>query len=188
MQGYKQLLQAYYAGQGGNLTQLQHTILMVLPSTINLAFVPSSDKTDKVGLELGVGYARLGVQLIACWMRLHRVWLMDDNVQDCYRLEYQHMLQHHKHKALKGQLCAGYEDSGVPGQFASQCKSWQYAFICTFSYVAPVGVVNFLACKPVVVQPHAPCESKYNPVAPVYVYVMRQACEVRHDLAVATWV
>lgn len=68
---------------------------------MKLAHVPSSDKADIVGHELGVGYARLAVQLIACWMSLHRVWLMDDNVQECYKLDYQHLLQHHKHKALQ---------------------------------------------------------------------------------------
>ena len=102
VQGYKQLLQAYYASQSETFFQLgQHTVLLVLPPTINLAAVPSSDKTETVGHELGVGYARLAVQLIACYMKLHRVWLMDDNVQDCYELDYQHMLHACQHRTLQ---------------------------------------------------------------------------------------
>ena len=66
---------------------------MVLPKTVHLAAVPGSNRTDRVGHELGIGYARLAVQLTACWMGLESVWLLDDNVQDCYRLQYQEMLR-----------------------------------------------------------------------------------------------
>ena len=101
LQGYKELLQAYYASQKEDFTKLhQHTVLLVLPPIINLKGVPRSGASETVGHELGIGYARLAVQMTTCWMRLQRVWLMDDNVQDCYRLDYQHMLKEGKHTKL----------------------------------------------------------------------------------------
>ena len=103
-QGYKQLLQRYHALQAGACSPPQFTVLLILPSTIDLAAVPPSRRSatvDRVGHGLGIGYARLGIQLIACWMGLKTVWLMDDNVQDCYRLRYEHMLKHGKHEPLE---------------------------------------------------------------------------------------
>lgn len=104
LQGYKQLLQTYYAlqrqQQQHRVQSQQVTILMVLPPAINLAAVPGSNRTEMLGHELGIGYARLAIQLTACWMGLQAVWLMDDNVQDCYRLQYQHMLQTGQHVPL----------------------------------------------------------------------------------------
>ena len=92
VQGYKRLLQRYYALQAVNVASQQFTVLLVLPPAIDLTYVPKSNKQDTVSHELGIGYARLGIQLIACWMGLKTVWLMDDNVQDCYELQYAHML------------------------------------------------------------------------------------------------
>lgn len=92
VQGYKRLLQRYYALQAVDVASQQFTVLLVLPPAINLTYVPKSDKQGTVSHELGIGYARLGIQLIACWMGLKTVWLMDDNVQDCYELQYEHIL------------------------------------------------------------------------------------------------
>lgn len=79
----------------------QFTILMVLPPSINLESVPGSTRPQRVTHELGIGYARLAIQLIACWMGLQAVWLMDDNVQDCYKLQYQQMLRTGQHAPLQ---------------------------------------------------------------------------------------
>lgn len=73
---------------------------MVLPPTINIDAVPNSSRQGRVTHELGIGYARLAIQLTACWMGLQHVWLMDDNVQECYRLQYQQMLQTGRHVPL----------------------------------------------------------------------------------------
>lgn len=144
---------------------------MVLPSTINLAAAPSSPKTDTVGHELGVGYARLAVQLIACWMRLHRVWLMDDNVQDCYKLDFQHLLQRQKHTALQrvsfGEVMKTVEDQVC---LAFWCMEDQVALGCCL----PLSASNFLSIRPCesqltsifrIIKPHYVQRGQANPVA-----------------------
>ncbi len=101
LQGYKQLLQTYYALQKHQHGQpKQFTVVMVLPPTINIDAVPDSSRQGRVTHELGIGYARLAIQLTACWMGLQHVWLMDDNVQECYRLQYQQMLHTGRHVPL----------------------------------------------------------------------------------------
>ena len=74
----------------------------MLPETTDMSAVPNNTgRTETLRHELGVGYARLAIQLIADGMGLHRVWLMDDNVQDCYKLAYQTMLRTGKHEKLQ---------------------------------------------------------------------------------------
>ena len=74
---------------------------MVLPPTINLETLDGLGSTETIGHELGIGYARLAIQLTAYMLRLDHVWLMDDNVQDCYELQYQTLLQNGKHDPLQ---------------------------------------------------------------------------------------
>ena len=108
MQGYKNLLKTYYAlsaeasaATAAAASSVQVTLLMVLPPKINLDPLDGLEKTETIGHELGVGYARLAIQLTAYTLRLDHVWLMDDNVQDCYELRYQALLQNGKHDPLQ---------------------------------------------------------------------------------------
>lgn len=72
-----------------------------MPPTIDLHYLPALGRDEIVTHELGVGYARLVVQLTAYSLNLRHVWLMDDNVQDCYKLDYQKLLQQGQHDNLK---------------------------------------------------------------------------------------
>lgn len=106
VQGYKKLLQLYYAlarqsAAESSACPLHVTLLLVMPPIVNLAALDVLDRTEVIGHELGIGYARLVIQLTAYTLNLQHVWLMDDNVQDCYMLPYQALLQNGRHDALE---------------------------------------------------------------------------------------
>lgn len=95
LEDYQQLQQQQ---QGGQLHK-HVTLLLELPPTIGvaaaavLARASVGQLESPVSLELGIGYARLCAQLTAYFMGMDAAWLLDDNVQGCYRLSYEDLLQ-----------------------------------------------------------------------------------------------
>ena len=103
LQGYCKMLEDYQQlqrqQQGGQL-QKHVTLLLELPVKIGVAAAAklvgataSYLGSPVVPLELGIGYARLCAQLTAYLMGMDAAWLLDDNVQGCYRLSYTDLLQ-----------------------------------------------------------------------------------------------
>lgn len=78
----------------GQLRSLPCTIIMELPEVLDLT--PLGDslsptyQTALSGRSLssknGVGYARLCIQLVAHALQLSDIWMLDDSIQDCWRL------------------------------------------------------------------------------------------------------
>ena len=83
--------------QGGQL-QKHVTLLLELPPRIGVAAAAelvgasAGHLESPVRVELGIGYARLCAQLTAYFMGMDAAWLLDDNVQGCYRLSYEDLL------------------------------------------------------------------------------------------------
>ena len=107
LQGYCKMLEDYQQlqqqQQGGQLHK-HVTLLLELPPMIGVAaaaeLVGASAVQNSqchlespVQVELGIGYARLCAQLTAYFMGMDAAWLLDDNVQGCYRLSYEDLLQ-----------------------------------------------------------------------------------------------
>lgn len=97
LQGYKLLLEEYYSmkrhSPGKQADQWQATMLMVLPEVLNMAALPRAEATHSLSYKLGVGFARLACQVVAWYLDMHSIWLLDDNVHGCWRMEYDAVLQ-----------------------------------------------------------------------------------------------
>jgi hypothetical protein len=94
IQGYKELLQQYESWFTRPQSGCQATLLMVLPSHISLAKLPNRPSEETVNqIQGGIGYARLAIQVVAYCMEMECAWMLDDNIQDMYRLEYKKMLR-----------------------------------------------------------------------------------------------
>lgn len=76
----------------------QATCLMVLPHQIDtrpLADIPGFNLPGAGILsspENGIGFSRLCCQLVAYASEIQSVWLLDDNIRQCYRLDYEKAL------------------------------------------------------------------------------------------------
>ena len=84
----------------------QITLLMVMPHAINLRALPSNfaDLRDYQWQQqteaMGIGYSRLATQLIARLMGLSSIWMLDDNISDCWRLPFEEFVRSEgKHRA-----------------------------------------------------------------------------------------
>ncbi|DBB00174.1 TPA: hypothetical protein ACH3X1_014010 [Trebouxia sp. C0004] len=97
MKGYKLLLEEYYSmnrhSPGKQADQWQATMLMVLPEVLNMAALTGAETTHSLSYKLGVGFARLACQVVAWYLDMHSIWLLDDNVRGCWRLDYDAVLQ-----------------------------------------------------------------------------------------------
>lgn len=94
-EAYMQLVQDLSASENTE----QFTLLMVMPEKLSLKRLGAAGRLSEayasaiaqpghsVGSSLGVGYARLFVQLVAHALSLTDVWMLDDNVQDCWKLD-----------------------------------------------------------------------------------------------------
>ncbi|KAL0047438.1 hypothetical protein WJX82_003437 [Trebouxia sp. C0006] len=77
----------------------QITLLMVMPHTINLGALPSSFadlreyQRQQQTEAMGIGYSRLATQLIARLMGLSSIWMLDDNISDCWRLPFEEFVR-----------------------------------------------------------------------------------------------
>ena len=68
---------------------VQATVLMVLPEAIAVSKLPGYKGPQCVYTPRhGIGYSRLCSQLVAYGSGLPTIWLLDDNVQQCYKLDY----------------------------------------------------------------------------------------------------
>lgn len=73
---------------------------MVLPSIISLQGVREVTAQENPPLKLfditpelnGIGFSRFAIQLISDCLRLPWIWMMDDNIERVYCLDYKAML------------------------------------------------------------------------------------------------
>ncbi len=86
LQMYWKLLESYEALQrqqpGRTDAVLQATVLMVLPPKCRL---PEGTEHH---VDQGIGFSRLCCQLVAYGSGLQNVWFLDDNIQQCFQLDY----------------------------------------------------------------------------------------------------
>jgi len=84
LQGYKLLLEEYYSmkrhSPGKQADQWQATMLMVLPEVLNMAALPRAEATHSLSYKLGVGFARLACQVVAWYLDMHSIWVLEDGV------------------------------------------------------------------------------------------------------------
>ena len=73
---------------------MQQTLIMTLPGKLSLkgldGLSPAYQEAVHAGgpnVSLGIGYARLCIQLVAKALQLTDVWMLDDNIQDCWQLD-----------------------------------------------------------------------------------------------------
>lgn len=70
----------------GQADHLQATLIMVLPETLLMGAMPKAQK-HTLSYKLGVGFARLACQVIAWYLDMQSIWLLDDNVHGCWVLD-----------------------------------------------------------------------------------------------------
>ena len=103
---------AYEAWQQSNSVQqdcIQATMLMVLPPACHASKLKSSQKMEELlqdcCLDQGIGYSRLCCQLVAHASGLDDIWLLDDNVLQCWELDFKAGLErdelYHRRESLK---------------------------------------------------------------------------------------
>lgn len=99
MQGYSKLLLEHQTQVEKHLSGApQVTLLMVMPHTIDLNHLPGrcdmkSYQRTQLNEAMGIGFSRLCIQLISNLMGLSSVWLLDDNISDCWRLPFEDFVQ-----------------------------------------------------------------------------------------------
>lgn len=95
IQGYSKLLYEHQAQVEQHLKCApQVTLLMVMPHTINLEHLPRNHHLKpyqrmQVNETMGIGFSRLCAQLTSNLMGLSSIWLLDDNISDCWRLPFE---------------------------------------------------------------------------------------------------
>lgn len=90
LQAYAKLVQSFEAWQRQQQPNragkvLQATLLMVLPPKCCLS---GGSQPVHMDVDQGIGYSRLCCQLVACGSSLENVWLMDDNILQCFQLNF----------------------------------------------------------------------------------------------------
>ena len=92
MDGYLQMVDSIT--QPGKAMQI--TLIMTLPEKLSLQGLQKMSKEYRAAIEsqspdtsLGVGYARLCIQLVTRALGLSDVWMLDDNIQDGWQLNLQ---------------------------------------------------------------------------------------------------
>lgn len=75
---------------------MQQTLLMTMPDELSLQDLQGLSQVYKDALKdgapddsLGAGYSRLCIQLVAHTLQLSHVWMLDDNIQDCWQIHLQ---------------------------------------------------------------------------------------------------
>ena len=75
---------------------MQQTLVMTMPDELSLGNLQGLSEVYKDALKdgspdasLGVGYSRLCIQLVAHTLQLSHVWMLDDNIQDCWQINLQ---------------------------------------------------------------------------------------------------
>ena len=89
---YKKVVQ----GINSSCLPMQHTVVMSMPDKLNLKGLTGLSASYKDALSsgdpdvsLGAGYSRLCIQLVAHALQLRHVWMLDDNIQDCWQINLQ---------------------------------------------------------------------------------------------------
>ena len=92
MQNYSQLLLDHQLQTDSHIGGKQATLLMVMPRVIDLKWLESSalkpHQSQRQSQDTGIGYARLCTQLVAHLLGLKSIWMLDDNISDCWQLPY----------------------------------------------------------------------------------------------------
>ena len=75
---------------------MQQTLVMSMPDKLSLTGLTGLSDVYKEAVKdgnpddsLAVGYSRLCIQLVAYALHLKHVWMLDDNIQDCWQLDLQ---------------------------------------------------------------------------------------------------
>lgn len=83
-------------GVNKSCTPMQHTLVMNMPDKLSLtgltrlsSVYKQSLKGEKPDDSLAAGYSRLCIQLVAHALKLSHVWMLDDNIQDCWQMDLQ---------------------------------------------------------------------------------------------------
>lgn len=105
LQGYSQLLLDHQRQVEHHLSASHATLLMVMPPAIDLQHLHKANLQDfqrhKQTQDMGIGYARLCIQVVAYHMRMRSIWMLDDNISDCWRLPFDAFVQGHSHGELE---------------------------------------------------------------------------------------
>lgn len=90
LEEYKQAV----AVTNGSSKPLHQTMIMTIPDKLDLAQLTGLSPAYRRAVQesvpdvsMGVGYARLCIQLVASVLQLPDVWMLDDNIQDCWQLD-----------------------------------------------------------------------------------------------------
>lgn len=95
MQGYSRLLHEHQLQVQKHLPETSHiTLLTVLPAVVDVSQLPTrhadlqQHQRQTLTEAMGIGYARMCTQLVAKLMTLSSIWMLDDNLSDCWRLPF----------------------------------------------------------------------------------------------------
>lgn len=119
---------------------LQSTLLMVMPEAINLNAVNlatlDAHQKQRQSQASGIGYARLCIQLTAHMLGLPSIWMLDDNISDCWQLLFNSFVssQGQQH----GQL--------TPVRFEEVMKSIEKQVLTVLRSSAPLSPAINLTC------------------------------------------
>ena len=99
MQGYSRLLRDHQLQVEMHLPDIPHvTLLMVMPARIDLSQLPQRHakllpyQRQELIQAMGIGYARLCIQLVSRLMGMSSIWTLDDNLSDCWRLPFENFV------------------------------------------------------------------------------------------------
>lgn len=101
LQGYSQLLLDHQRQVEHHLCAPHATLLMVMPPTVDLQHLPNADlvctQRQKLTQDMGIGYARMCIQVVAYLIGMRSIWMLDDNISDCWTLPFEDFVQSESH-------------------------------------------------------------------------------------------
>ena len=98
MQGYSRLLHEHQLQVQKHLPESHITLLMVLPAVVDVSQLPTrhadlqQHQRQTLTEAMGIGYARMCPQLVAKLMTLSSIWMLDNNLSDCWRLPFEQFI------------------------------------------------------------------------------------------------
>lgn len=149
LQGYSKLVHEHQLQVEKHLHEAsQITLLMVMPHTINLGALPSSFadlreyQRQQQTEAMGIGYSRLATQLIARLMGLSSIWMLDDNISDCWRLPFEEFVR------SEGKQHAQLESVKFSTVMATiECQVYSLAHAMLHSSASAVGTCSTIGAK-----------------------------------------
>ena len=99
LQGYSRLLHDHQRQMDKHLPGVPHaTLLMVMPAVVDLNHLPTRHSAlqdyqrQRQSEAMGIGYARMCIQLVSRLMGMSSIWMLDDNLSDCWRLPFERFI------------------------------------------------------------------------------------------------